>query len=141
MSYDYWWCIMYKKAEEKIELMKGFIQQTKYREDAVKLFIKNTGMHISTAYDYYLLATTGIPSKRITNSKLRAAQTRASSKNCYFCGNKSEEGHHYDYLKDKKVSLCQSCHGRVHFIFESYHNAIVEKDKMLMQIKQIIFSR
>jgi len=132
---------MHEKSLEKVDLMKECIHQTKYRTEAVDLFIEKTGMHRSTAYDYYLLSTTGKPSKRITNSQLRTETKRASSGNCYFCNNPSKEGHHYDYLKDKTVSLCQSCHRKVHFIFESYHTAIVDKDRTLIQIKKLIFSK
>ena len=130
---------MQDKAKQKLELMKGYVDKFKYKTPAIEMFLEETKCHKSTAYDYYLMVTKGVASKRVTNAKLRRNYNKLANKDkCYLCGNHGQGSHHFDYLKNKTFTLCQSCHSKIHVIFKFYHETIIDTDRILTQIKTII---
>ncbi len=132
---------MQERTQIKIAIMKECIERHTFKSEVIREFIQLAGCHLSTAEDYFLLVKRGYPSKRITNAGLRRETKKANSKICYFCGKAVEENHHYDYLNDKTVSLCQSCHKKVHWLFERYSKIIQIKDTQLMGIKSILMGK
>ena len=128
-----------ERTEKRLRIMKECISSTTEKKEAIRKFIEDSPCHISTAEDYYKWVVEGQPSKRITNRVLRTKYKIANEPTCYFCEKVKEETHHFDYLNDKTIALCKSCHGKAHWLFERYHRSISEKDNQLMKIKKILF--
>lgn len=125
--------------KNNINLMKECITRAKTKKEIMKLFSEKTMFNKSTVYDYYNLVVEGydrFEKKRIANISFR---NNLKKKCCYLCGDINQiRAHHIDYLRNKAVGLCDSCHNKVHTLFKKYHKAIKEKDILLIKVRNII---
>lgn len=53
----------------------------------------------------------------------RVSRAQKERDKCYFCGKKSKMSHHVSYVPERKITLCRSCHGKLHSVVESSHSA------------------
>jgi len=51
-------------------------------------------------------------------------------KKCYFCGEPKIVKHHISYTPEKIIYLCRSCHSKLHFVIDKYHQEIVKQDSL-----------
>lgn len=126
------------RKEEGKQLMSKCIEETKSKREALNLFIKKTENHRSTAYDYYNLVKYEYDRFVIKNDKIKNTRVELKSGKCYFCSDENKNFHHMDYLNNIGISLCDSCHNKIHIIFKKYHKLIIEKDRILVEAKRSI---
>lgn len=133
------------KTKVKLQWIEENINSYEYQQDLAIDLAKQFNLCEKYAHKLIKVYLGQIPNTRDVRNKLIKPVTHIKTE-CYFCLNKENlVGHHISYNPEHIITLCRSCHNKIHFVLRQQHEtelqrseAFVRYEAKIKQIKRIL---
>jgi len=125
-----------KPTIKKIAWLKDNYNKFRHKHELVEAMQKEFGGHpkrLTQTIKVFL------GEKENTSSHYKRKVNNTKKEFCYFCNTVSElVGHHITYYPENLVTVCKTCHLKIHHLMKIQHNTEVERLTQIQKIKDLV---